>query len=161
MACQDDQPVVRTWSKAPCVRFCAVAFSLIPFGIAAAQLLPDRPGVITSAYQTHTLPTEEAKRGVPVRFRATVTYYDPYIDPRRGALMDGRVWVESEPGQGSTFFTATFPLTDGPSAAQAASQVEPDRPALTRPLPLLLAEDNPVNRLLAIRALEKRLCARI
>jgi PAS domain S-box-containing protein len=29
---------------------------------------------------------EEAARGYPVLLRATVTYYDPYIDPRHGAL---------------------------------------------------------------------------
>jgi two-component system sensor histidine kinase/response regulator len=54
--------------------------------LAAAQPLPDRPRVITSAYQAHSLAVEESKRGLPVRFRATVTYYDPYIDPRRGVL---------------------------------------------------------------------------
>ncbi len=68
------------------VRLCAAALSLTPFGIATAQPPPDRPRVINNAHQAHSLPTEEAKRGVPVRFRATVTYYDPYIDPRRGAL---------------------------------------------------------------------------
>ncbi len=52
----------------------------------AAQSPPDPPRVITNAYQAHGLTVEESKRGLPVRFRATVTYYDPYIDPRRGVL---------------------------------------------------------------------------
>ena len=79
------------------------------------------------------------------------------ITRRLVTMMNGRIWAESEPGKGSTFFfTASFPLTDDPSAAQAPSQVEPDRRAPTRPLTLLLAEDNPVNQLLAIRVLEKQ-----
>ncbi len=77
---------MRREPKVQFVRFCAAAWSLIPFGIAAAQPLPDRPRVVTSAYQLHTLPTEEAKRGVPVRFRATVTYYDPYLSHDKGLL---------------------------------------------------------------------------
>jgi signal transduction histidine kinase/CheY-like chemotaxis protein len=59
----------------------------LPSGIGpAAQSPSDRPRVITNAYQAHGLTVEESKRGLPVRFRATVTYYDPYIDPRRGVL---------------------------------------------------------------------------
>ena len=42
--------------------------------------------VITSARRAHDLPHEEALRRYPVRLRATVTYYDAYIDARHGAL---------------------------------------------------------------------------
>jgi hypothetical protein len=41
---------------------------------------------LTTAHAAHTLPSDEARRGYPVRLRAVVTYYDPYTDPQRGAF---------------------------------------------------------------------------
>jgi PAS domain S-box-containing protein len=67
-------------------------------------------------------------------------------------LMDGHIWVESRPGHGSAFhFTAVFgaapePAADAPARAGAVT---------VRPLRVLLTEDNPVNRLLAVKLLEK------
>jgi len=85
-----DKPVMKIRARI-CVhlaRFGLSAWLIVAhcaLGIAAPPLR-DRPLVITSARQAHSLTVEESKLGLPVRFRATVTYYDPYIDPRRGAL---------------------------------------------------------------------------
>ena len=75
------------------------------------------------------------------------------------SLMKGRIWVESEGhGKGSTFrFTAIF----GIAAKQAIPEPRScrnlsDPLPITRPLRILLVEDNAVNRKLALRLLEKR-----
>jgi two-component system CheB/CheR fusion protein len=68
-------------------------------------------------------------------------------------LMHGRLWAESEPGAGSTFsFTAAFGVadTDCPDD-QAPVRSRDVRPA--QGLRVLLAEDNPVNRMLAVELL--------
>jgi CheY-like chemotaxis protein len=60
--------------------------------------------------------------------------------------------VESSPGAGSTFhFTAVFGVASPEANAVPAAPVQ----AAIRPLRVLLAEDNPVNRLLAVKLLEK------
>lgn len=45
-----------------------------------------RMQTLTTARAVHSLPAQEAVRGYPVRLRAVVTFYDPKIDPRHGAL---------------------------------------------------------------------------
>ena len=42
--------------------------------------------LLTTARRAHDMLAEEAARAYPVLLRAVVTYYDPRIDPRRGAL---------------------------------------------------------------------------
>ncbi len=78
-------------------------------------------------------------------------------------LMGGRIWVESEPGHGSAFhFVARF--ADPLPMATASRKTEHDLRALFDAVSeparacyrILLAEDNPVNRLLATRLIERR-----
>ena len=70
-------------------------------------------------------------------------------------LMNGRIWVESKPGEGSVFrFTACF---RAPCAHDTASDPK-CRPARQpeRKLRILVAEDNPVNQKLAESLLKRQ-----
>jgi signal transduction histidine kinase/ActR/RegA family two-component response regulator len=73
-------------------------------------------------------------------------------------LMGGAMSVESEPGKGSTFhfMVALYTASSVPPEMEAASEYEP--PALPdgRPLRILLAEDNPVNRKVVVAMLTKQ-----
>jgi CheY-like chemotaxis protein len=73
------------------------------------------------------------------------------ISSRLVSLMGGRIWVTDGPNQrGSTFhFTALFRAAESDDTVSAA--IEQNRTRLR----ILLAEDNPVNQLLATRMLER------
>ncbi len=69
------------------------------------------------------------------------------ISSRLVASMNGRIWVESDPGKGSVFhFTAEFQAAAPPRPAEA----------VVGPLRILLAEDNLVNQKIASRLLESK-----
>jgi len=58
------------------------------FGAAAQACAADNGSlpVLTTTRRVHSLALDEAGRHYPVRLLTVVTYYDPYIDPRHGAL---------------------------------------------------------------------------
>ncbi len=82
------------------------------------------------------------------------------ISSRLVQLMDGDMWVSSEPGRGSTFeFTVRLEVAESVAEEEQTAQVSPpprvDGLVPERPLSVLLVEDHPVNRKLALRMLER------
>ena len=83
------------------------------------------------------------------------------ITRRLSQLMGGRLWAESEVGQGSTFYVtilvraAMLPLQPPTVGAHPVSpQLDPDFAQL-HPLQILVVEDNRVNQKVTLRLLER------
>lgn len=84
------------------------------------------------------------------------------ISARLVSLMNGKIWVQSEPGKGSVFyFTAqfdlpeSFALSEQPVKDFAGSTGSDEEPWEYIPLKILVAEDNEVNQLLVKTILGK------
>jgi CheY-like chemotaxis protein len=83
------------------------------------------------------------------------------ISRRLVEMMGGRIWLESSPGTGAAFHFTVWLGKAGQTNPRAVAPLSP--PGIHLPLPerrtgfhILLAEDNRVNQMLAVRLLEKR-----
>ncbi len=76
------------------------------------------------------------------------------ICSRLMALMDGHIRVESTPGEGSTFFISIdLPLGETPVLPELRPTPAAALPLASRPLEILLVEDNKINQMVATRLL--------
>ncbi len=120
-------------------------FSVVDSGIGIAE---DKREVIFEAFAQGEPETAQKYGGTGLGLA---------ISAQLVAMMNGRIWLESAPGQGSTFhFTATFGRTS-PDRIEPVPESAPVFAPRRRHggFHVLLAEDNPVNRELVRHFLAK------
>jgi PAS domain S-box-containing protein len=86
------------------------------------------------------------------------------ISTRLIEAMSGRLWVESTPGRGSVF-QFDVPLVAAPvvvAGSDGVSTASPTKlPRLSRPLRLLIAEDNALNQKMSVALVQKLGCSAV
>ena len=126
----EGEVVVRVRTESRSAQDVLLHFTVIDTGV----------GIPTDKLQLIFRPFEQADGSTTRKFGGTglgLTISSQLVE-----LMGGRIWVESEPGRGSTFhFTMRFPLSANPSS-RATRQPS----ASLRDMPVLIIEDNATNR---------------
>jgi PAS domain S-box-containing protein len=140
------------------------------------QLIPNLQSLIPSSIPSPSVTLEFAVRdtGIGISPESLARLFKPFAQAEASTarrfggtglglsiskslveMMGGRIWVESEPGQGSTFyFTIRLPLAGHLPAEFDAPITIPETPRAS--LHILLVEDNPANQKLATYVLEDR-----
>lgn len=122
-----------------------------------------------------TLRFTVADTGIGIPYEKQMTVFEPFVQAdssssrrqsgtglglaicaRLVELMGGRIWLESQPGAGSTFsFTARFGYAAEGSFQQSLSSLAQGA-SIVEGLRILLAEDHVVNQKVALHFLQKR-----
>ena len=126
----------------------ASASVLIRFDIAdtGIGIAPDKLGMLFEKFTQIDASTTRAYGGTGLGLA---------ISKQLAELMGGRIGVDSSPGQGSTFWVV-LPFASAADRPESAPTPAPvPAPALPPSLRILLAEDNEINRMLALGVLER------
>jgi two-component system CheB/CheR fusion protein len=140
------------------VRVDAAAAQIAPSAVALCVSITDTGiGVAADKHKMIFAPFEQADRSTTRKYGGTglgLAISSQLVQLMHGAIEIESPWLDDETGarvEGTAFhFTARFGAGSEP-ARPAAER----RTGVTRPLQVLLAEDNPLNQLLATRLLQK------
>jgi PAS domain S-box-containing protein len=117
-------------------------------------------GIPPEQHETIFAPFEQADKTITRRYGGTGLGLA--IARQLSGLMQGKVWLESTVGEGTTFhFTVQLHLPHSKSKRQVHAKHNTSKPSITtpeirRPLHILVVEDNYVNQRLIVKLLNNR-----